>query len=85
MPWVPKMPVVEGVAPGSHKADWMGGGSGRVRIFESGVVSCIRLVSHRNSQASMRVDTSGLGKKLVQRLFDTTEMRGDLVAAAAAG
>ena len=61
VPWVPKMPVVEGVAPGSHKADWMGGGSGRVRIFESGVVSCIRLVSHRNSQASMRVDTSGLG------------------------
>ena len=38
-----------------------GWGSGRVRIFESGVVSCIRMVSQKNSQASMRVDTSGLG------------------------
>ena len=30
-------------------------------IFESWVVSCIRMVSHRNSQDEMKMDTSGLG------------------------
>ena len=58
----------------TRQTGWVG--SGRVRIFESGVVSCIRMVSQKNSQASMRVDTSGLGGWSVWRLKFFTAGKG---------
>lgn len=60
-----------------------GWGSGRVRIFESGVVSCIQMVSQKNSQASMRVDTSGLGGWSIWRLKFFTAGKGFTVVVGA--
>ena len=56
-----KMLLVKGMAPGSHETDGVGGGFVGLVIFESWVVSCIQMVSHRTSQDEMKMDTSGLG------------------------
>ena len=57
------MPLLDGEASESHEEDGMGGGVVGLVIlsYESLVVSGIPMVSSGNSQAGMKVDTSGLG------------------------
>lgn len=56
------MPLLESEAPESHEENGMGGGVAGLVIlsFELSVVSSIPMVSSGNSQAGMKVDTSGL-------------------------